>query len=160
MNVRVSLIKAMLNALVTNRGNKLLHSSSNNLLYINQITGNIESDSQAIKQTLAFVGQPAYAIGAVIHSGGPASNHHVAEHIAQNLINYKYLFLPAPTIDVRAQEIHALADILGKQTVTENIVHIAKQNIDRVIAQTLMSDASNLSAEQVGAKISTRIQLA
>ncbi|MBS0288136.1 MAG: ankyrin repeat domain-containing protein [Proteobacteria bacterium] len=119
-----------------------------------------ENNLDAIKQTLSLVGQPAYAIGAIVHSGGGASHHHIAAYVAKWLIDYKYLFMKAPDSTLRHEEVLSLAKELSKNTVNESTVEKAKLSIEHEVAQNLLSSQASTATDKFAQQVCDKIQAA
>lgn len=112
--------------------------TSSNLILTRPYNWDYQNFSEDIKLILTLVGQPELALGSIIFSGGASSVHHQAAYIAKWLIDYKYLFLQSPSIDVRLQEVDALAASLKTQPITPQTITESKQTIDAQIAQKLL----------------------
>ncbi len=111
-----------------------------------------------IRTTLTLLGQSQMTVNAMIDSGGPSSQPHKAASLARTLVNYKYLFIAAPSIDVRLQEIDALTADLVKQTLDPIHIAVLKQNMDSQIADQLLNNSVSLTSQQRATSISNQIQ--
>lgn len=117
-----------------------------------------QNNGDNIKTTLTLMGQSNMTLGAMTDLGGPTSQWHLASSLAKSLVDYKYLFLTAPNIDVRLQEIDALATDLAKQTLDSNQIAILKQNWDLEIAQQLLNNSNTLAPALRASSISNHLQ--
>lgn len=115
-------------------------------------------NSEGIKTTLTLLGQSNMTVNAMIDSGGPSSQAHSAANLAKTLIDYKYLFITAPTIDVRLQEIDTLAESLPKQTLDPTHIYELKHNMDVEIAQQLLSNLNAPTPQIRASSISQQLQ--
>jgi ankyrin repeat protein len=122
---------------------RLSQETSSNLMLTRPYNWDYQNYSEDIKLTLTLVGQPELALGSIIFSGCASSVHHQAAYIAKWLIDYKYLFLQSPSLDVRLQEVDALAASLKAQPITPQTIADTKQNIDAEIAQKLLVGVVN-----------------
>lgn len=115
-------------------------------------------NSDGIKTTLTLLGQSNMTVNAMIDGGGPSSQGHRAASLAKSLVDYKYLFITAPNIDVRLQEIDTLATDLVKQTLDPNHILVLKQNMDLQIAQQLLDNSKSLASQLRASSISNHLQ--